>query len=235
MKLDVELQQKLLELANIERSLGVEVSQELPEARELVQLEAQLDRTRKAAGSARMAVDDMELEILRIQSDERKLRARERDDKAQLTAATDPDVRRDLEHDLYAAKSRIADLMSELQEAHNQIHALRNNVESHGAQVSELERKVEAARRELDSAQAAHEARPDSSQRLAELRAELPAEVLAEYDSVRHENGVGVAQFTNRACGGCYIQLPPASVNHIRTTSETLLPQCPDCGTYLVR
>ncbi len=52
-----------------------------------------------------------------------------------------------MEHDLYAAKSRIADLMSELQEAHNEVHALRSNLDVHGARVSDSERKLEKLRR----------------------------------------------------------------------------------------
>ena len=158
MKLRVELHEVLLELANLQRSQGVAVDEQLPEEKEVAKQEQKLARLRNAAGSAQMAVDDMEAEILRIQSDERKLRRRERDDKAQLTAELDPEKRRDLEHDRYTAKSRIADLMSELQEAHNEIHALRNNVDVHGAQISEAERQLEAARREAQAARDAREA-----------------------------------------------------------------------------
>ncbi|WP_293770658.1 C4-type zinc ribbon domain-containing protein [uncultured Corynebacterium sp.] len=235
MKLSAELHPILLELANLERSQGVTVSDQLPEQVELAALETKLERLRAAAGSAQMAVDDMELEILRIQADERKLRARERDDKAQLTAELDPEKRRDLEHDRYAAKSRINDLLSELQEAHNEIHALRNNVDVHGAQVSELERQVEAARRAADAAVAARAAQPDPSVRIGELRAQLPADALKVYDQVRHENGVGAAKFSNRACNGCFIELPPAAVSAIRGAAADELPECPDCGSLLVR
>ena len=235
MKLDVNLHAILLELATLQRSIGVEVSERLPEEVELDKAEKNLVRTRRAAAAAQLAVDDMELEILRIQADERKLRARERDDKAQLGAATDPEVRKDLEHDLYAAKSRIADLMSELQEAHNEIHALRNNVEVHGAHVDEAERKVDTARRAAEAARAAQDAKPDPVKRMAELRALLPEDALAVYDRVQHENGVGAAKFNGRVCGGCHMQLPPADISGIRNAAPEELPTCPDCGCLLVR
>ena len=134
MRLDQNQQQTLLALASTERTLAAVGGRvpATPERQDVDRLQRELKEMRDAAGSAQMAVDDMENEILRIQEDERKLRRRERDNREKLGAETDPERRRDLEHDRYAAKSRIADLMAELQEAHNEIHALRNNRDVHG-------------------------------------------------------------------------------------------------------
>ncbi|MGX1739869.1 zinc ribbon domain-containing protein [Corynebacterium flavescens] len=235
MKLSPQLQPTLLELANLERSLDVPVSQTTPEEEAYERARSEHKRLLDAAGSAQMAVDDMEAEILRIQADESKLRRRVKDDKAQLGAETDPERRRDIEHDLYAAKSRIADLMSELQEAHNEIHALRANVDVHGARLTDSERKVEKLGRAAQAAREAHDNAPAPAERIAQLRAQLPEDVLAEYDAVRLENKVGVAAFKGRACGGCYIVLPPAEQNAIRNAPADELPQCSNCGSYLVR
>ncbi len=235
MKLKPELQEILLELANLQRNQGVEGSGESQEDKDLAAAKQKLERLRKAAGSAQMAVDDMELEILRIQADERKLKAREQDDKAQLGAELDPEKRRDLEHDRYAAKSRLTDIYSELQEAHNEIHALRNNRDVHGAQVSEAEREVEKLTRAAEAAAESKENQPDPQVRIDELRAQLPAAALDEFDQVLHENGVGAASFRGRVCGGCYLELPPAAVLSIRAAAADELPACPDCGSLLVR
>ena len=236
MKLSQELQPVLLELANLERSQGIGGEKELPEKVEHDKAQQEHKRLLDASGSAQMAVDDMENEILRIQADERKLRRRERDDKGQLGAELDTEKRKDIEHDLYATKSRIADLMSELQEAHNEIHALRSNLDVHGARVSDSERKLEMLRRAADAAQEAADNQPDPAVRIADLREQLPSDVLEEYDAQRQENGVGAAQFkANRACGGCFIVLPPADKNAVRNAPADELPQCSDCGSYLVR
>lgn len=239
MKLDVSLQPQLLELANLERAADHSGSVEpapTPEQDELDKAQARHSRLQSAAASAQMALDDMEREILRIQADERKLRRRERDDKRQLSAETDPERRRDLEHDRYAAKSRIADLLSELKEAHNEIHALRNNVDVHGAKLDESERKLDAARRAADAAAEAESNKPDPAVRISELRAALPDDVLAEYETQRTENGVGVAEFkAAKTCGGCFIVLPPADRSAVRNAAANELPQCSDCGSYLVR
>ena len=235
MKLSQDLQSILLELATLERSQAHGGTPTIPEQEEYEKAQAAHARLVDASGSAQLAVDDMEMEILRIQADERKLRQRERDDKAQLGAATDPETRKDLEHDLYAAKSRIADLMSELQEAHNEIHALRANLDVHGAKVSDSERKLEVLKRAAEAAQEAAANRPDPQVRIGQLREQLPADVLEEYETVREENGVGAAAFTGRACGGCFIVLPPAEQNAVRNAAADELPQCSDCGSYLVR
>ncbi|MGY0886848.1 MULTISPECIES: zinc ribbon domain-containing protein [unclassified Corynebacterium] len=235
MKLPQDLQNILLELATLERSQAHGGTPTIPEQEEYEKAQAAHARLVDASGSAQLAVDDMEMEILRIQADERKLRQRERDDKAQLGAATDPETRKDLEHDLYAAKSRIADLMSELQEAHNEIHALRANLDVHGAKVSDSERKLEVLKRAAEAAQEAAANRPDPQVRIGQLREQLPADVLEEYETVREENGVGAAAFTGRACGGCFIVLPPAEQNAVRNAAADELPQCSDCGSYLVR
>ena len=76
----------------------------------------------------------------------------------------------------------------------------------------------------------------DPAVRIADLREQLPSDVLEEYDAQRQENGVGAAQFkANRACGGCFIQLPPAERAEVLGEPEDELPTCPNCGTLLVR
>ena len=239
MKLEPKKQQVLLELSRTMRlnAVGAQAP-ELAEKADLEKAETEHKRALDAAAAAQMAVDDVENDILRIQSDERKLRKRERDDKAQLSAATDPDVRRELEHDRYAAKSRIADLMSELQEAHNEIHALRNNRDVHGARVDEAARKVETARRAFEAAQEAVPAGPerDIDREIAELRAQLDDDVLAEFERQRMENGVGVEAFkAEKTCGSCSMVLPPAERAAILNAPKNEMPQCSDCGSYLVR
>ncbi|MDY5786131.1 hypothetical protein, partial [Corynebacterium sp.] len=175
MKLSPELQAVLLELAIADRH-NAHPGAVTAEQRELDNLTAEHERLVSAAAAAQLAVDDMELEILRIQEDERKLKRREGDDIRQLSAETDPERRRDLEHDRHATKSRIADLLDELKEAHNEIAALRNNRDNHGALLDESERKIAAARRAVEALPQVE--RPDTDA----LRAKLPADVLAVYD-----------------------------------------------------
>lgn len=222
MRLSTTLQPVLLELADAERAAARPPAPR-EEEQHVAELEAKRERLAAAANSAQLAVDDMELEILRIQEDERKLKRRELDDKRQLTAETDPERRKDLEHDRYAAKSRIADLLSELKEAHNEIAALRNNRDNHGARLDEVDRQLEAARRAVEALS------PREAVDTAPLRAQLPDEVLSLYDDV------SAAAFNGRTCKGCFIQLPPSERAEVLAADADELPTCPNCGTLLVR
>jgi len=221
MHLSKDLQPVLLQLAQADAASSQ--PRVRPEEQELQKLIDERKRLTDASAAAQLAVDDMELEILRIQEDERKLKKRELDDKRQLSAETDPERRKDLEHDRYAAKSRIADLLSELKEAHNEIAALRNNRDVHAARVDEANRKVEAAQRAVDALPEENDVDVDA------LRAKLPDDVLGSYDAI------GAAKFNGRACGGCFIQLPPAERAEVLGEPEDELPTCPNCGTLLVR
>lgn len=236
MKLDPHKQKTLLELANAQRTLSSGgVGKVSPEQEAVDILGAELIRLRDAASAAQMAVDDIENEILRIQSDERKLRRRKKDGQDSLGAETDPEKRRDLTHDVYTAKSRIADLMSELQEAHNEIHALRNNRDLSYDRIKDHERKIEAARATRDAAVAATAQVEDPQAIIERLAESLPADVVAEYEKQRAENGVGVAQFNGRSCTGCAMVLPAGPIAVVRNAPADELPQCPECGSYLVR
>ena len=221
MHLSKDLQPVLLQLAQADAASSQ--PRVRAEEQELQKLIDERKRLTDASAAAQLAVDDMELEILRIQEDERKLKKRELDDKRQLSAETDPERRKDLEHDRYAAKSRIADLLSELKEAHNEIAALRNNRDVHAARVDEANRKIETAQRAVDALPEEETVDTES------LRAKLPADVLLAYDDI------GAAKFNGRACGGCFIQLPPAERAEVLGEPEDELPTCPNCGTLLVR
>ena len=222
MHLDPEKQRALLTLADAERS-AANFTPATPEEQELEKLKEQRPGLVNASAAAQIAVDDLEAEILRIQEDERKLKKRELDDKRQLSAETDPERRKDLEHDRYAAKSRIADLLYELKEAHGEVKALRNNRDVHGAKLDELDRKIAAAQRAVD-------ALPErEAVDTAALRAQLPSSVLGVYATV------GAARFNGRTCGACFIQLPPAERTEIVDTPTDELPTCPNCGALLIR
>ena len=239
MKLDRDRQRLLLDLATAERTVAVREEfppAQLPEVEEYERAMREHRRAVDAAAAAQMAVDDIDNEILRIQTDERLLRQRERDDKAQLTAETDPARRKELEHDRYAAKSRIADLMSELAEAHNQIHALRQNRDIHQERVRTAADKVDSARRAAEAATSSAAAQEDPRQRAARLREVLPADIIAQYDARRTENGVGVAALSGgRSCGACFLTLTATALREIQATDPDELPECPNCGAFLVR
>lgn len=227
MQFKPEQQQALLAYATALRQVTT------PTAKEFQALEVarkNVERARSAAGSAQLAIDDMELEITRLQQDGQKLRRRLQDNQSQLATAEDPELRRDLQHDISSTTQRITDLTSQIQEAHNEMHALRMNLDKHQQQLKDYERAAEKAEAEYKAAAAIN---PEEA--LAALRSAVPQELLSLFEEQKTLNGMGVAAFTGRSCGGCYLVLSPAEVSAIKAAPAHELPVCPECGSYLVR
>lgn len=229
MKLAPEMQRDLLELATLTlvNPAAVPLS---PEQQEVERLTAEIARTRSADASLTLSISDLEADVRRIQLDMSKLQRRQAAAKGGLGATTDVERRRDLQHELAAATRRIDDLRGELKEAHDELHALRAHHERYGAEVDALEAKLAAAQRAVvvtdDSVRL---------ERIAELRTLLDAATLEAYEEQFDVDGIGVAQFSGRSCGGCHLMLPQAVVSRIRNAPADQVPRCPDCGVYLVR
>src|SRR5699024_11561196 len=99
-------------------------------------------------------------------------------------------------------------------------------------------RTVEPARRAFhaDQEATAVEVEPHIDRAIAQLRSQLHEHVLAEFERQRLENGVGVEEFkAEKTCGGCSMVLPPAERSAILNAPKNEMPQCSDCGSYLVR
>jgi predicted nucleic acid-binding Zn-ribbon protein len=74
-----------------------------------------------------------------------------------------------------------------------------------------------------------HVRRPDAAAALTE-------EELAAYERARkHFNGVAITHLEGTHCHGCHLDLSPAELDEVKATPVGQLPECPQCGRYLVR
>ncbi|MEI8241083.1 MAG: C4-type zinc ribbon domain-containing protein, partial [Actinomycetota bacterium] len=65
---------------------------------------------------------------------------------------------------------------------------------------------------------------------------ELTAEELAAYDRARkHFAGVAITHLEGTHCHGCHLDLSPAELDIVKATPAGQVPECPQCGRYLVR
>lgn len=82
---------------------------------------------------------------------------------------------------------------------------------------------------EIDAAVAGLAARRE------QLRADLPASLLATYDRKRAALGVAVATLVGRQCQGCHLELSAAEIDSVREdAAATGVTDCPDCGRLLI-
>ena len=68
-----------------------------------------------------------------------------------------------------------------------------------------------------------------------ELRARVPAALLATYDRKRAAFGVAVARLVGKQCQGCHLELSAAEIDTVKDeAAATGVTDCPDCGRLLI-
>jgi predicted nucleic acid-binding Zn-ribbon protein len=73
--------------------------------------------------------------------------------------------------------------------------------------------------------------RPDTEERIAQLRARIPAPILAHYDRLGDQGKKGVAVLRNQTCSGCHMRVPLAVVMDLKHATDVCL--CDNCRRYL--
>lgn len=84
---------------------------------------------------------------------------------------------------------------------------------------------------ELQSLEFETTIRAHTEARIAELRAKIPAPILAHYDRLADQGKKGVAVVRNQTCSGCHMRLPVAVVLDVRHAQDVCL--CDNCRRYL--
>ena len=74
-------------------------------------------------------------------------------------------------------------------------------------------------------------ARAETKKQLAELRAKIPAPILAHHDRLMARGKKGVAVIKGQTCGECHVQVPRNTVLTLMHGTDIQL--CGNCGRYL--
>ncbi|MEO6988257.1 MAG: C4-type zinc ribbon domain-containing protein [Aquihabitans sp.] len=112
----------------------------------------------------------------------------------------------------------VEQLLAELTDRREQRDAALNDAELR-LTASEAELAVE-----LEAEQAARDA----------VAASVPAELMAEYQSLRGgRGGIGVARLVGNQCGGCHLTLSAMEVASLRKNTDQVA-HCEECGRLLV-
>jgi hypothetical protein len=72
---------------------------------------------------------------------------------------------------------------------------------------------------------------PAAKKRLAELRAQIPAPILAHYDRLVARGKKGVAVIHHQVCSECHVQVPRNTVLILMHGDDIQI--CENCGRYL--
>lgn len=235
MKLDPATQVAILELSEAQARMdGLEARrQSLPERADLTALLAERAAQRTSSARSRLSARDLGVDVQKLESDLAKLRRREDEDRRSLDSAADAAVRRDLEHDLESTRRRRAELEHHIADVRDIRDAHEVNV---GDDSDNLADRIRAAEQRLADADLDMQAQVDGlEQRMEGIRRSIDANLLARYDRITAETGIGVARLDGRTCRSCFMELDASTARDFDNRPADDLVKCPECSAWLVR
>jgi predicted nucleic acid-binding Zn-ribbon protein len=238
-KADPKVQRRLLDLQAIDTTLAqlAHRRRTLPELAELETLARELSALEDERVRAQVAVDDLDRDIARLEKDVDQVRARKTKDENRLAAGTGPARELEaLQHELASLNRRQSDLEDaelELMEQRETAQGVLDGVERRIAEARD--RRVAAEQRRDDSL--AEIAKEEEFKRGARqpLAGDLPADLVALYDRIRTDTGLGAALLTGARCGGCRLELSGADLARIRKADPDDVVRCEECRRIMVR
>lgn len=238
MKVDADVQRKLLDLAEVDAELARIAHRRavLPELEAVAELEKTLAAKRDSAVAATTALADLDTEIKRQEREIDSVRAREDRDRKLLDSGVGAKQSMDIDHELETLRRRQSALEDDLLELMERREATAAEVQHCGAAVDATERELAEAGERRDQAVAdldTAQARRDAERK--QLLTLFPSALLSIYERVREQRGTGAALLRARRCGGCRLELDRSALSAIKEAAADDVLRCEECGVILVR
>jgi len=238
-KADPEAQRRLLDLQAIDTALAqlAHRRRTLPELAELDRLARELSKLEDARVRADVAVDDLDRDIARLEKDVDQVRVRKAKDQARLDVGTGPAKELEaLQHELGSLARRqneLEDAELELMEQKEQAESVLAEAEQRLATQRERRAELERTRDEALAAIAKDEEFRVSGRK--PLVSDLPAELVALYEKIREQTGIGAALLRAGSCEGCRLELSGSERSRVRSAPPDEVVRCEECRRILVR
>ncbi|MFC0433429.1 zinc ribbon domain-containing protein [Kutzneria buriramensis] len=239
MKADAAVQRRLLDLAEVDAELSRvnHRRRTLPELAEISDTEKTAQAKRDALVAVETTLGDLDREVRRQETEIDQVRAREdRDRKLLADGNVGAKQLADLEHELATLQRRqgvLEDDLLELMERREAVDADTSHarVELEKAQnaLTDAQARRDSALADLDSTEAKRVADRDL------MVKQFPADLLALYERVRAQRGVGAGLLRGRRCGACRIELDRTTMSAIKAAAADDVVTCDECGAILVR
>jgi len=236
---DPAVQRRLLDLAEVDAELNRidHRRRTLPELVEIVERENVERAKRDKVVAVQTTLGDLNRDAIRQETEIEAVRAREDRDR-RLLKDGNVSARQlvDLEHELGTLSRRQTALEDDLLELMERREAVEQDVAHAKAEHEAAESALADVRKRRDEVFGDLEV---SEIRRTKDRAQLvpvfPADLLALYDRIRKQKGIGAALLRARKCGACRLELDRNAIAHIRDTAPEEVVRCDECGAILVR
>ncbi|GLW07786.1 hypothetical protein Misp01_29160 [Microtetraspora sp. NBRC 13810] len=240
MKAAPEAQKRLLELAKLDSVLDrlAHRRRTLPELAEIDELSGRLARLVPQVIALETEVSDLGRDQTKAESDVEAVRARADRDQKRLDSGQVGSAK-----DLAGLQSEIASLQrrqGDLEEVVLEIMERRESAEEKLAKLVAERDEISGGRADAEDRRDAGLAEIDKEHAQAAggrsgLTADIPADLLALYEKLRGQYGVGAAMLHGGRCQGCKVSLSIADLNRIRSAAHDEVIRCEECRRILVR
>jgi hypothetical protein len=240
MKAAPEAQKRLLDLAELDSVIDrlAHRRRTLPELAEIDERSKLFAKVATQVIEAETEAGDLAREQAKAESDVDAVRTRADRDQKRLDsgAVTSP-------RDLSSLQSEIASLHKRQGDLEEVVLEIMERKEAADTKVTDLI----AQRDELSAALSTAEGRRDESfqeidKEAAEVQGrrggvsgEIPADLLALYEKLKDQYGVGAAMLRGGRCQGCKVALSIAEMNRIKAAPHDEVLRCEECRRILVR
>ncbi len=239
MKAEVIQQRSLLALAEVDAELGriQHRSGHLAEQQRLEQTQGEHREANDRLASLRLALEDVDAEIAKFESEIEAVRGREDRDRRMLDGgATSAKQLADLQHELETLERRQSSLEDSLLEVMERREELAAQQAGELAKIDALESELAEAQRARDDALAVIEqSRHQCVSRRDELTAGLDSDLVSLYERQRSHGGPGAGRLQGRRCGACRIEIDRGELARISAAADDEVLRCPECGAILLR
>ena len=240
MKADPTHQLQLLDVAELDRRAAQLRHQRahLPELAEITALEKERTALTDQVRDARIVVDDLTVEQAKADREVEQVKTRRERDRTRMDTGqiTNPKDLERMQHELVSLERRIGTLedaelevMEALEEAQQLLDGLGIRAEDIDAKLAELVTARDEKQASIDASLT-----EVSGARGPALEG-MPEDLVALYERLREQKGVGAALLRARQCGGCNMTLDASELSRIRSAPADDVIRCEECQRILVR
>lgn len=197
----------------------------------------QLSSHRQAIAAVQQRIAAAIATIERIEHESEVITVKRTRLEAQLKTVIAPREAEALMHEISVLNEQRGALDEQELEALDQQGVAEQELAALVSATPDVERAADEAHATWQAATSALDAEAAAlSARRVEAAATLDDRERAAYDLARAQHGgVAVARLEGRRCQGCHLDLSAAEMDGVKGTPAGELPECPQCGRYLVR
>jgi predicted nucleic acid-binding Zn-ribbon protein len=210
----------------------------LPEIAMIADLQARLKELDGQRIEHETAVSDLARAQKKADAEVELVKTRRTRDEERLSsgAVSNPKDLASLQHELVALERRIStleddelEIMESLEEAQARVTNVQGDIDAVTTELEQQTAARDAALSEIDDRAAHAQAERETTAAI------VPDDLIALYDKVRGQYGVGAAALRARRCEGCRLEINGADLRELKAAPEDDVLRCPECSRILVR